>query len=534
MYIAINLRLIAINTYLFIKKWYPEIKETYLDVPILLVGTKLDRKHHLKLEKKSFSIKKSFDTPESTKKLIINNNINDSNQSEPEELDKELNDNQRISLSIENATNRINNKLGYKKQRNSNIKTKSTSSSSSNHYCFNKCNFCSTSNLEQPSRSSRSSFLSNLTSKVNISDSKTRTVSIVSKVSQQHAILSTGPLPLLLTSPSIEKTDQLIEKHTKSLIDIKDSNDKIIDVLLDENCNTNINMNDCNNFELEEYELSDFQEDTFETSELNNNCLEINNNNNNNNNYEDYDDTVDDETNQNEMINTDQISIKTNISQKTLPIDDIVEEIKEEIEQQQQQNNKIIEQLTIDNTRHLEEIAIKRRDCWKLKGSMNAKKYMECSCLNETDVFEVMNCAIGLALDYHLNKSKKTKKLSKQSSDISKKSLFNFGSFKKEITSTTTKQNITRNATADTTSLTKNHNNKSRNGDDDDDNDNEINLEEIISKRNSIKTEQKIVINADEEKKINKSISNHKKSKSSLRCLSCTRGSETQTSLNKI
>jgi len=231
----------------------------------------------------------------------------------------------------------------------------------------------------------------------------------------------------------------------------------------------------------------------------------------------------------------DQISIKTNISQKTLPIDDIVEEIKEEIEQQQQKNNKIIEQLTIDNTRHLEEIAIKRRDCWKLKNSMHAKKYMECSCLNETDVLEVMNCAIGLALDYHLNKSKKTKKLSKQSSDISKKSLFNFGSFKKETSSTTTKQNITRNATADTTSLIKNHNNKSRNGDDNEnDNHNEINLEEITMKRNSIKTEQEIVIVADEDKKINKSISNHKKSKSSLRCLSCTRGSETQTSLNKI
>jgi hypothetical protein len=294
-------------------------------------------------------------------------------------------------------------------------------------------------------------------------------------------------------------------------------------------------MNDCTNFELEEYELSDFPEDPFETSELNNNCLKINNNNNNNN-SEDYDDTIDDETNQNEMINTDQISIKTNISQKTLPIDDIVDEIKEEIEQQQQQNNKIIEQLAIDNTRHLEEIAIKRRDCWKLKNSMNAKKYIECSCLNDTDVFEVMNCAIGLALDYHLNKYKKNKKLSKQSSDVSKKSLFNFGSFKKEASSTTTKHNITRNATADTKSLTKDNNNKSRNDDNGDDNHNDdpINLEEIISKRNSIKTEQEIVIVADEEKKINKSISNHKKSKSSLRCLSCTRGSETQTSLNKI
>ena len=52
---------------------------------------------------------------------------------------------------------------------------------------------------------------------------------------------------------------------------------------------------------------------------------------------------------------------------------------------------------------------IKRRDCLKLRQAINAKKYMQCSTLDEYAVKNVMDTAIELALEFHLKKLKNKK-----------------------------------------------------------------------------------------------------------------------------
>ena len=52
---------------------------------------------------------------------------------------------------------------------------------------------------------------------------------------------------------------------------------------------------------------------------------------------------------------------------------------------------------------------LKRKNCLKLKYEINAKKYMQCSSLDDYSIKDVMDTAIELALEYHLNRNKKQK-----------------------------------------------------------------------------------------------------------------------------
>jgi hypothetical protein len=52
---------------------------------------------------------------------------------------------------------------------------------------------------------------------------------------------------------------------------------------------------------------------------------------------------------------------------------------------------------------------VKRRDCLRLKQAINAKKYMQCSALDDCAVKHVIDTAIELALEFHLQKLKKKK-----------------------------------------------------------------------------------------------------------------------------
>ena len=62
------------------------------------------------------------------------------------------------------------------------------------------------------------------------------------------------------------------------------------------------------------------------------------------------------------------------------------------------------------SSKHLNKMQlIRRRDCLKLRQAINAKKYMQCSTLDEYAVKNVMDTAIELALEFHLKKLKNKK-----------------------------------------------------------------------------------------------------------------------------
>ncbi len=392
------------NTFLYLK-WYPEVREFYPEVPMLLVGTKLDIKHQIKYQKQKKTMNSTADESFILPKLI---GLEPSSNHIQPTTDQDLlgrDSINRISISIENTTALVNNKLAAKAE---NKQTKKL--------CFTKCNYCS-GIQDQKSRSSKGSFLSNLTARA-LADGKTRAVSIVSKVSQQHTTLN--------ASDSYE--NNLIVEKAKSLANIHESNTNLISILKDplysnessqqpqqqtqsqpqsQPQQQNDNDDEANQYEIDEYGMNDndwedhCDSDFFKNLELyNENCLCVKYIENELNSYDECDESSDinriasimSSTNLNESkVNV--YDIQNNLSSvgstKTVLIDDDLSVAEKELKV-----NTTIDDLTRtadtsilkyddDSEKQVKrkqllkkpsELSIKRKECLKLKQSMHAKK----------------------------------------------------------------------------------------------------------------------------------------------------------------
>ena len=415
--------------------------------------------------------------------------------------------------------------------------------------------------MEQNSRSSRASFISTLTSRAQI-ESRARAVSIISQVSQRHTVL----IP----------SNDLIDEQTKILENIHQSNKNLISIL---------NEDSEIKYKIDEYGIDDNLDDPFGSNYFKNlnlfdeNCVCIDCNKNEINSY-DFDldpmeqiELINDQLSQfnnkrDENLcesNTEMANKAEDGSVKTFLLDesDDLNLNKQNLSHQKETDTECDKEMNKKST----ELLIKRNDCVKLKESMNAKKYLECSCLDNTSVKTVMDAAIELAFKYHLKKTKIAKhNLAKQASISSKnttqsnKNISLLKYLMKESSSSTTNSNMTTSNPVSTNlkefslfSLKKNTSKLIQNEKflRDSKSCDEKELDDLKDENFLIKNRAKdlsLISNYDRtSNRIESDISCFRSAKSknksklkqdkklSLRCLSCTRGiNDTSNSLNKI
>ena len=380
--------IVEILNYLTFSKWFPEIRQYYKDAPILLVGTKSDIKHQLKYQRKNFNL---------TKKRISNEDLVTVN----------------TTFQADTTVSLID------------VKREVAQSARSSHQY--KCSYCTNLKRRTKQRSP---------------ETQAKSISIVSRVSHQHIETAQVLLdennnvnlrPKLDYSPgndaktSLNFVNNQLNMTTNSeetrKVDVQALYDEIPKLNLNETFKTSENNeNECDD---------DYDEVCSECDQCNCDdcccCYSLDS-------EPEYDIkrrpvnkqnsilTIAGEVNNqtsaaNSLLNDSIFNNKTesrlNESNLTASFSPLISKTNMKL------SEPILNNTQIDiNTVYRTQL-IKRSDCIELKDIIKARKYLQCSCLDEISIKNVMENAIKLALDHHNQRIKLEERNRRKRKDFS-------------------------------------------------------------------------------------------------------------------